>query len=94
MRIRADPDPQHYLKRRHQRAFYLRNSRTSVYSTAYYIFFSSSAADWYVRVRDKEHANEPRGPEEVDPPCLGKSVDTVIRYLRRNLHATYALFIQ
>ena len=94
MRIRADPDPQHYLKRRHQRAFNLRNWRTSVYSTAYYICFSSSAADWYVRVREKEHANEPRGPEEVDPPCLGKSFDTGIRYLRRNLHATYALFIQ
>jgi hypothetical protein len=49
--MNADPDPQHYLKRRDQRAFNLRNWRTSVYSTAYYIFFCSSAAGWHVRVR-------------------------------------------
>jgi hypothetical protein len=49
--MNADPDPQQYLKRRDQRAFNLRNWRTSVYSTAYYIFFCSSAAGWHVRVR-------------------------------------------
>jgi hypothetical protein len=89
MRIHADPDAQHYLKRRHQRAFNLRNWRTSVYSTAYYICFSSSAADWYVRVREEEHANEPRGPEEVDPRYLGKAFDTGIRYLLEKKFACY-----
>ena len=29
----------------------------------------------------------------MDPPYLGKGFDIGIRYLRRNLHATYALFI-
>ncbi len=82
------------LKETASESFNLRNWRTSVYSTAYYIFFSSSAADWYVRVREKEHANEPRSPEEVDPPYLGKGFDIGNWYLRRNLHATYALFIQ
>jgi hypothetical protein len=77
--MNADPDPQHYLKRRDQRTFNLRHWRTSVYSTAYYIFFCSSAAGWHVR--------------EVDPPYLGKGFDIGIRYLKRNLHATYALFI-
>jgi hypothetical protein len=51
------------------------------------LFFS--AADWDVRVREKEHANEPRGPEEVDPSNLGKGFDTGIRYLLEKKFACY-----